>query len=147
VVAGAGLVGIVLWAHHLSYQARNGENVGYEIVATGWVVVAVGAIVMSTRAAIIVIKGLEFSAKVRSVLRPTAVGVGLCMVEGLGGMVTWWVGEAQRAPGFLANGLGSGFLGLPGEVPLVMVMAGVVMTVGVMVAVRGLLGARAVKSR
>jgi hypothetical protein len=139
-LAGGLTLALGIWAHHLSAQERNGGSVPYEVLFVIWAVSAVVAIASLTLASISIGRRLTLSGRELRRLSGAAILLTLAMAGVLAGMVTWWGAEATYAPVLLQNGIGNGVLMSSGTVPLPLVVAGLTMLTGLVVAGRGALG-------
>jgi hypothetical protein len=132
-----GAAGVILWAHHLNVNQRNGGSAlfGYGVVLAAIVAVAALAVVTST--VITVTRSLDLPRRTLRTLSSTALGLTLLMCVVASGVGLWWASEAAYDPRFLANGIGSDVLFTSNTLPPPLVFAGVFMTVGLLSALCG----------
>jgi MFS family permease len=123
-------VGVVIWAHRLSPHDRNGGLVPYQLVVLLWVLGIAAALAFSTAAAVAVARHLDLAPRTIRVLGGLAIGLALIMAVVTAGTIVWWGGVAAYAPGFL----GSGALSTSTVVPPPMIIAGVLMLTGLVLA-------------
>jgi hypothetical protein len=127
----------LLWAHHLSAHDRNGGRPLYGVLfaVTGLsVFVAIG---FATAAAVTVLRRVELSGRLVRLLGALAIGAPVVMVTVLAGLVTWWASEAVYAPDVLRHGIGGGIPFASGTTPPTLVVAGLLMLVGLVLASAG----------
>lgn len=129
---------VVIWAQFLNQHQRNGGSVGYEVVVLLSGLVLMAALVTVTSTVISVTHQLDLSHRALQVLATTALAVTLSMVIVTAGTVAWWASEANYAPHFLANSLGSGLFQTPGTLPSALILSGLLMTLGLVTALAGL---------
>jgi hypothetical protein len=131
-------VTLVAWAHSLSGHDRNG---GLPIYGWFFIVVSLAffaAVGCATTAAVSVARRLELSRPTQRTLGGVAIGLVGVMALTLISLVTWWASEALHSPGFLARSIGNGVPFASSVVPPVLLVSGLLMTVGLAVGVAGL---------
>jgi hypothetical protein len=138
VVAGAvsaiSTVGIVLLAHHMGSARRN--VVGpYGVIALSWAVLLVACLGTIVFAFARVALRLEYSARQLRYLSMAASLATVAMVAIFVSTLVWWVAIAQHASWFFASGI-VGHLGT--SAPDAMVMCGIIMLVGTLIAIWGI---------
>ena len=129
--------GAVAWAHHLSPHDRNG---GLAIYGALFVVVCLAAVVAvgcATAAAVSVARRIELPSNVLRVLGLIALALSGVMALLLTGVVAWWSWVAAHAPGVLLNGIGTGLPYTSNVAPPTLVAAGVLLTMGLILALGG----------
>ena len=137
-VVAASFVGSTLgWARHLSAHDRNGGLPAYSVVFVLVCLTVVVGIALGTAAAVAVARRVELHDRVVRVLGLQALGVTAAMVSMFGGVVTWWAAEATHAPTVLAGGIGDGFIWTSSSAPPTLLAAGLLMVVGLALAVAG----------
>ncbi len=102
VVVGGATVPLLLWAHHLTSQQRNGGLHWYGALFLLWAALIVVTLALWTRAAIASARRVEFSPTVLTVEATLAAALTLAMVVMLGATAVWWAAMAKGAPGFLS---------------------------------------------
>jgi hypothetical protein len=127
-------LGVILWAHHLGVQQRNGGSVPYGLVWMLGALMAVATIAACTAAAVAVAWRLPLSRRVLRLEGSLALLLTLVMVPIIGGTLVWWVAIASHAPWFL-SGNTVGAAGTPA--PLAMIIAGLLMVLGLSLAASG----------
>jgi hypothetical protein len=131
------LIGGLMWAHHLSQHARNGGLVVYSVA---FVVIGLGAFVAvgcATAAAVAVARRTELRGRTLRALGLMALGLSAVMVLLFAAFVTWWATQAAYAPTVLLNGIGNGFPFTSSTVPPTLVVAGLLMLLGLALAIGG----------
>jgi hypothetical protein len=136
-VAAALTVGILVWSHQLSPHDRNGGLVAYGVLFVVWGVAMAAALATSTAAAVSVARRLTLTRSALRVLGSMAVALVVTMAVVIAGCIAWWGAEATHAPGVLRNGIGNGFPFTSSSVPPTLVLAGMLMLVGLALAVFG----------
>ena len=130
-------IGGVEWAHHLSFQARNGGVVAYQVFFLVWALSGVAAVGLSTLAGYALVRRLTLSDRIIATLSHGAIALTLIMVAVTGGVALWWGGEAVTSPDLLRNGIGNGIGFASGVLPPALVLAAALMLCGLSVASRG----------
>ena len=125
------------WAHHLSRHDRNGGVALYSALFVVVCVAAVVALVCATAAAVSVARRVELSARTLRALASMALGLLGLMAVSVAGFVIWWVSESLCAPGVLSNGIGNGFPFASNVLPPTLLVAGVLMLGGLVLALVG----------
>jgi hypothetical protein len=125
------------WARHLSAHDRNGGLAAYGVVFVLVCLTVVVAIALGTAAAVAVARRVELHDRLVRVIGLLALGVTTAMVLMFGGVVTWWAAEATHAPTVLAGGIGNGFVSTPRAAPPTLLAAGLLMVIGLAIAVAG----------
>jgi hypothetical protein len=95
--------GVSAWAHHLTFQQRNGGDTGYGIAILVWVLLVAGTLAAWTRAGIEVARRIQFD---RTTLRVEAyLALYVAAAVGVATVATgvWWVAMAHGASWFLAG--------------------------------------------
>jgi len=94
---------LLIWAHHLSAQQRNGGSTGYEVLFLMWAALVVGTLVLWTVLAVAAASKVTFSRSLLAVEAGMAVAVALAVVAILAATGLWWALIAERAPTFLSG--------------------------------------------
>ena len=135
----ASSVGLILWAHHLSYRDRNGALVSYEIVVACWSIAVGLCVAVGTSAAVSITQRLDLSRRKVQSLSTMAMALTLSMTAILAAMITWWKIEASHAPAFMRDGIGNGFIVTSSTFPPALVAASILMMIGLAAAIAGAL--------
>ena len=135
----ASSVGLILWAHHLSYRDRNGALVSYEIVVACWSIAVGLCVAVGTSAAVSITQRLDLSRRKVQSLSTMAMALTLSMAAILAAMITWWKIEASHAPAFMRDGIGNGFIVTSSTFPPALVAASILMMIGLAAAIAGAL--------
>ncbi len=136
-IASAVIVGISVWAHFLSYHDRNGGSWPYGVaVLIGGLAIAI-AIAVVTTAAVSVARRIDLSQRILRLLGAMAIALTLVMAVIIVGTVLWWAALAAYAPTVLGSGIGNGVVWFSDTLPPTLVVAGVLMAVGLLVASLG----------
>jgi len=125
---------LFVWSHHIGSRQRNGGSWPYAAVGIVWALMVVVALAACTGGAVAVCRRLRLSPLVLRLEGLLAMLLTLAMVAVIGGTLVWWGAIATDAPGFLSAS-GAGLFGSPG--PLTLVVAGLLMLVGLLVAISG----------
>jgi len=135
----AGLAaGVILWAHHLSMNQRNGGSALFGAAASIFGFVALAALAVVTSTVITVARAIDLRSEALRLLASIAIGTTLLMGVFACGIGLWWASEATYDPRFLANSIGSGLLATSNAVPPPpLVFAGVLLVVGLASALAG----------
>jgi hypothetical protein len=130
------LVGATMreWAHHLTSAQRNGGLWSYQGIAVLAVLSVAATIASWEGAAVSIVRHLRLSPRVLRLEGVLALAVFATIVVAITGTLVWWAAVASDAPGFLSgsrpaasgSGISSG-----------MVMVGLLMTAGLIVALGG----------
>ena len=146
-VAGVAVVstgGIVVWAYHLGTHQRNGGSLPYEAAGALLVVVLATALALCTAGAVTVARKLDLSQRLIRVLGTVATVLTSVMAVVTAGTIVWWGSVAVYAPAFL----GGGPLSTSNVTPPPMLVTGILMLVGLSLAMMGTLRiARSMGSR
>lgn len=94
---------LLVWAHNLSTQQRNGGSTGYGVLFLVWAALAVGTLLLWTVLAVVVAPKVTFSRSLLAVEAGMAVAVTLAVVGILAATSVWWALIAERAPTFLSG--------------------------------------------
>jgi hypothetical protein len=139
-VVASGVLFVILaaWAQSLSSHDVNGGLPVY-----GWFfllvsVVFFGAVGCGTAAAVAVGRRVELSARKLRTLGCLALALVGVMGLVVASLVAWWVAEAMRAPGFLAETIGNGVPFQSSVVPPTLLASGLLMMVGLVLGLAGL---------
>jgi hypothetical protein len=132
-------VGLVLWAHQLSAHDRNGGLLAYGIVFVVWGLSVAAALAMNTAAAVSVGRRIDLSRRTLQVLGSLALALAVTMAVVIAGVITWWSAVAADAPWVMRGGLGNGFPAASSTVPPTLVLVGLLMLVGLVVAAAGVI--------
>jgi hypothetical protein len=130
-------VGLVLWAHQLSSHDRNGGLPAYGVAFVVWGLSVVAAVATSTAAAVAVGRRLDLSRRTLQVLGSLALALAVTMTVVMTGVITWWSSVAANAPWVMRQGIGNGFPVASDTVPPTLVLVGVLMVIGLVVAAVG----------
>jgi hypothetical protein len=133
-VAAGLLIGAVIWAHHLSLHDRDGGLPLYGFFFLTVSVAVVIALGCATWAAITVAHRLLLSSKQLRVTGLLALVLSGVMLVTLVGLVAWWASEAVHAPRYLLQAIGNGVPFTSATVPPTLLAAGVLMTIGLVLA-------------
>jgi hypothetical protein len=128
------VVGLSVWAHHLTSAQRNGSNNLYSSAFLACALMVVVTTAMLTTAAIRVANRCQLTAKELRRESLIALGVSLSSIFVIAGAITWWIQMARDSSWFLgspANGLSSS----PWSANLVVAVA--VMVLGTVTALWG----------
>jgi hypothetical protein len=138
VASGVLLVVLRAWAQSLSSHDVNGglPIYGWFFLLVG--VVFFGAVGCGTAAAVAVGRRVELSARTLRTLGCLALGLVGVMGLVVASLVAWWVAEAVRAPGFLAQTIGNGVPYQSSVVPPTLLASGLLMTLGLVLGLVGL---------
>jgi hypothetical protein len=98
VLAGAATAAMALWARHLNTGQRNGGLVGYDVGFVAWGLSVAAGVVALGVVAVKVERRLDLSAVTLRLEVGCAALLGVSGVGVGGGMATWWVSLAVRAP-------------------------------------------------
>jgi hypothetical protein len=128
--------GVSIWAHHLDFSQRNGAYWPYGMIALVFGAFVVATIAAWTVATLRTVRRLDLSASVLRLEGRLALVLTIAMIVIVGGTSIWWAAEARDAPRFL-SGSTSGPIG--SLVPPNLIVAGVCMIAGVILALRGAL--------
>ena len=137
VLAAVLLGGGLAWAHHLGPHDRNG---GLAVYGAAFIVIGLAAfvaILLAAAAAASVARRVDLSARVLRGLGVMALVLSVVMTLLLVGFATWWATEATYAPTVLLNGIGNGVPFTSGTVPPTLLVAGLLMVLGLAIAVGG----------
>jgi len=134
-IAGISMValtaGLASWARHLSGPARNGGSAVYGAAFLAWAVCGVAALCVTTASGVTVATRLPLSDRSTRALGLAAAVLTIDMVFVLGGLLAWWAGLADRAPGVLGGGLlATGTVVPPALVGSALVMVGALVAGG-----------------
>jgi hypothetical protein len=139
-VAVVSTAGIVVWGTH----QRNGGSLPYEVAGALLVVVLATALALCTAGAVTVARKLDLSQRLIRVLGTVAIVLTSVMAVVTAGTIVWWGSVAVYAPAFL----GGGPLSTSNVTPPPMLVAGILMLVGLSLAMMGTLRiARSMGSR
>jgi hypothetical protein len=130
-------VGLVVWAHQLSSHDRNGGLLAYGIAFVVWGLSVVAAVATSTAAAVAVGRRLDLSRRTLQVLGSLALALAVTMAVVIAGVIAWWSSVATTAPWVMRRGIGNGFPVASNTVPPTLVLVGVLMLIGLVVAAAG----------
>ena len=140
-------VPLLLWAHRLTSQQRNGGMHWYGALYLLWAVFIVLTLTLWTVVAIAAARRVHLSKRILTAESVLAVAVALAMVIMIAATAVWWGAMAQDAPAFLsarpAGGQASPWDLLLIATVAVMGLAIVVAAIGVTQEVRGWLRMRA----
>jgi hypothetical protein len=136
-VLGITTTGLAVWAHHLNSPQRNGGLVIYTVAFFLWGLSVVILIGSSTATIVAVTRAMALSRRVTRSGTMIAVTLTIIMVMVATGTATWWVAEARYAPAVLRGPDAGGFLGAPSVLPPALLLVGVLMVLGLAVAVAG----------
>jgi len=129
--------GVILWAHHLNVNQRNGGSALFGAGASIAGFVALAALAVVTSTVITVTRALNLPRTTLRLLASMALGVTVLMGVIASGIALWWASEATYDPRFLAKSIGSGVLATSNALPAPLVIAGVFMVVGLASALGG----------
>jgi hypothetical protein len=135
--AAVALGALVAWAHHLTGTARNGGSALYGAAFLVVGAAAVLALLFATSAAVAVARRIDLGAAAVRGVRGLALALTALMVLLLAGTVVWWAHEAVRAPATLWRGIGNGLPYASNVVPPVLLVSGLLMVLGLGLAVAG----------
>lgn len=135
----AATTGLAVWAHHLSSPQRNGGLAVYGAAFLLWGVGVVVLIGSSTATMVGATRFLKLPRRVTRTEAGLAMALVLSMVIDAAGVVTWWVAEARYAPSALGGHGAGAFLGMPDVLPPALLVAGMLMVFGLVVASSGVL--------
>ena len=121
-VTGAATVPVLLWAHHLTPDQRNGGLPWYGVVFLIWAALAILTLTSWAVVAVAAARRVELPAAVLTAEAALAGAVAVAMVAMVGATVVWWAAMAHSAPGFLDAGPG-GTSGPPWDLWLVTTVA------------------------
>jgi hypothetical protein len=128
---------ILFWAHHLSWHDRNGGRPLYGALFGLGCLAFLLALACSAAAAISVASRIEWPVGTLRTLGVMAMGVAALMVVIFAGIVAWWVSESLHAPGVLENGIGNGLPYTSRLLPPTLLVSGLLMVVGLVLALFG----------
>jgi hypothetical protein len=137
VLAALLLGGGLAWAHHLGPHDRNG---GLAVYGAAFIVIGLAAfvaILSATAAAVAVARRIDLPQRVLRGLGVMALVLSVVMTLLFAGFVTWWATQATYAPTVLLNGIGNGVPFTSGTVPPTLAAAGLLMVLGLALAVAG----------
>jgi hypothetical protein len=138
VVSGGLFALLVVRAHGMSTQARNGGNALYSALFVIVGLVFICAIGSGTAAAVTVSRRVELSRPTMRALSGLAIALVGVMGLTLVSFVSWWATEAAHSPGFLAQTIGNGAPFSSSVVPPTLLAAGFCMTMGLALGIAGL---------
>lgn len=121
-VAVGAIAGLLPWAHSLSNAQRNGADWPYGAAFLAWALVAAGALVLWTAAAVSVTRRLDLTPGVVAFEAALAAGLAGVMVVITGATAVWWAAIAAHAPWFL-HGTAPGASGSAFDARLALTMA------------------------
>jgi hypothetical protein len=128
--------GVRIWAPHLDFSQRNGAYWPYSVIFLVFGAFVAATIAAWTVATLRTVRLLDLPAWVLRLEGRLALVLTVAMIVIAGGASVWWGAEATDAPRFL-SGSTSGPIG--SLVPPNLVVAGVCMIAGVILALRGAL--------
>ncbi|HLK42173.1 MAG TPA: hypothetical protein VKV34_02440 [Thermoleophilia bacterium] len=126
--------GVVLVAHRLTPAQRNGQAPGYGIFALMLLLLVVTTIALWVTAAIATAPHVELAPRLLAAEGAIALAMSVAMTAILSGTVVWWAAEALHARSVLADAI-TGSSG--SATPPVLVVIGLLMTVGLALAATG----------
>jgi hypothetical protein len=140
--AGAGAIaltaGLVVWAHQVNAHDRNGGLLAYGIAFVVWSLGVIAALAATTVAAVAVGRRLDLSRPVLQLLGSLALVLAVTMAAVMVGVSTWWSAMATNAPWVMRRAIGNGFPFTSSTVPPTLVLIGMLMLIGVVVAAAGI---------
>ncbi len=116
-VAVAVTVPLVVWAHRLSEQARNGADASYAAAFAVWVVLGVVVLASWTSLAVAVARRVDLRVQVLRLEARLATAVTAAMLAVTLAALVWWAAVARSAPWFL-HGAPAGTHGSAFDLPL-----------------------------
>ena len=114
-------LGIVIWAHHIGPQQRNGGSWSYLGAGMVWVLLIVATILTCTTATVSTARRLELSPRVVRLEGALALLLTLAMVAIAAGTLVWWSAVATASPQFFSGSQMSGLFGTPAS-PIMIVV-------------------------
>jgi hypothetical protein len=135
--AALALGGGLAWAHRLSQHDRNGGLVIYGVAFVLISLVAFVALGYATAAAVTVARRIDVPGRVLQTLGTMALALAGSMALIFVGVIGWWGSEDAHAPHVLLNGIGNGFPFTSRTFPPTLVAAGLLMLLGLVLAVIG----------
>jgi hypothetical protein len=138
---GAGAIaltaGLVVWAHQINAHDRNGRLLAYGIVFVVWGLVVIAAVAATTAGAVAVGRRLDLSRPILQLLGSLALALAVTMAAVMAGVITWWSAMATNAPWVMRRAIGNGVPFTSSTVPPTLVLIGMLMLIGVVVAAAG----------
>ena len=138
-IASLGVVtfSLALWAHHLSPHERNGGLHIYGDAFLAWSVGVVAVIAVVTFTSASLARQIDFGPRTVRWYGWTSVALSMVMLAIAAGTGLWWVSESAHASTFMSQSIGSAILGHSNDFPLTLDGAGVVMILGLVLALTG----------
>jgi hypothetical protein len=103
----ATFVPLLIWAHNLTGQQRNGGMPQYGALVLGWAALMAVSLGLWTVAFVAVARRIEISRRLLVAESALAVALTAAMLVMLAAIAVWWASMAGTAPRFLAAGPGS----------------------------------------
>jgi hypothetical protein len=128
-------VPLLVWAHHLTSDQRNGGSTAYTTVFLIWAALVAVTLALWTGLAVAAARKVSFSRSVLTAEAGMAVAVAFAIVGILTATTVWWATVAERAPAFLSGSHSSLDARLVATVTL-MALAGAAATAGAIRIVR-----------
>ena len=110
-IVGGVTLALIVWAHHLTAQQRNGGLHWYGALVLLWATLVVVILTLWTIAAVATARRVELTRPILTVEAVLAVALTAAMVVMVGATAVWWAAMAKDAPGFLSTSPG----GTPGS--------------------------------
>ncbi|MDA8079993.1 MAG: hypothetical protein M0Z96_00020 [Actinomycetota bacterium] len=97
------LLGVSIWAHHLTFAQRNGHDLAYGVALLSWVVLFSGCLFSWAAAATSIVRHLNLKPHLLTLETRIVVAVAATMAATTVASSVWWVSIAHSAPWFFAG--------------------------------------------